>query len=850
VLVALLLALVVAAGCVGYLAASGKSLALLRAVTTRAGRLFAGQRTEQLALDVRVIPSDGRLAGHATLTMRSLEDGRRRFYFLLNDALALRAVTVIDPDGTARPIRAYHWALLTVVDLDEPVAKDATVRLAFDYDGQPATRRISAASSILTPQQVLLNVDAFWYPADVQGFFSADVTVTVPNGMTVVHNAPQATYAQRGSEHQIHWTSERPVAGVSLIAGTYDLTTSTSEGISYQLYLPHDVHLDAQRVLTLMSHAHHTLDDRFGPSGFRTVTMFVSRDLRRGFNDGSGLMGLSIRYFRVGDYGMATIAHEIAHNWWGGTVAEKWLSPGTGGEWIVEGFAEFSSLVAIEADYGAEALTRRLTTEFFDPAHQAVIADMSVLDNALAETTARDTTYRKGAYVAMMLRRTLGDEVYFRALQEFLERFRYQQATDHDLQQVLQEVSGRKLDQFFSDWVRSDHLADLSLDGGNQAEMTVNNLGTAAIPGDIDLWTFKKSGGEPARSTVHVGDHVVLDPDVDYAVLDPQLTWADVQRQNNRYPRRSDPVYVAAANTGTIAVTRGAPVPWVRTAVSSIDSSGHAQHLWDFSRGVAEPPAWTPDGTQLIVSYSEAESLLPAIVTLATDGPQRTVGHGNSPAAAADGAIYAAKMDRIVRFAADGRESAVVQRCGALLEQPLPAPDGARLVYTAARGNHVELRVVGRDGREDRPLLAWDRDRIIYRWAPDGSRLYAVVGGDWDWQVWDIPLANEGVRVLARDAADIRDLAVSPDGTQLAFTAAPALDYPVNRHQLYIVDLSTRAARSIDVPTFDLGALAWSSTDQLLVVGTLVTPDQPFMLPPVRTLKRVRTSDGSVEEVQ
>src|SRR5262249_21927822 len=153
-------------------------------------------------------------------------------------------------------------------------------------------------------------------------------------------------------------------------------------------------------------------------------------------------------------------------------------------------------------------------------------------------------------YVAMMLRRILGDDVYFRGLQQFLERFRYQQVTDHDLQQVLQEISGKNLDQYFSDWVRSNHLADLSLDGSNQTELAVNNLGHAGVPGDIDLWTYKKSGGEPARSTVHVGDHVPMDADTDYAVLDPLLTWADVQRENNRYPRRSDPVYVAGSPGG------------------------------------------------------------------------------------------------------------------------------------------------------------------------------------------------------------------------------------------------------------------------------------------------------------
>src|SRR5262245_4285821 len=83
-LAALLVVLIAGASGLAYLAASGKSLPVLRAVTARVGGLFAGQRTEQLTLAVRVQPADGRLTGTATLTVRSLEDGRQRFYFLLN----------------------------------------------------------------------------------------------------------------------------------------------------------------------------------------------------------------------------------------------------------------------------------------------------------------------------------------------------------------------------------------------------------------------------------------------------------------------------------------------------------------------------------------------------------------------------------------------------------------------------------------------------------------------------------------------------------------------------------------------------------------------------------------------
>src|SRR5262249_21155042 len=138
VVAVLLLLLIVTASGAAYLAVSGKNLPLLRAVTARVDPLFAGQRTEQLTLTVRVDPSATRLTGTATLTVRSLEEGRRRFYFLLNDGLRLRAVRLGGPRVSTRTVPAYHLSLLTVVDIEHPLAKDSTVQLVFDYEGNPA----------------------------------------------------------------------------------------------------------------------------------------------------------------------------------------------------------------------------------------------------------------------------------------------------------------------------------------------------------------------------------------------------------------------------------------------------------------------------------------------------------------------------------------------------------------------------------------------------------------------------------------------------------------------------------------------------------------------------------------
>src|SRR5438046_2354586 len=95
--------------------------------------------------------------------------------------------------------------VLLLVVVGAGVGGDLTV----DYDGKPAAGLLSSGSTLVNPQQILLPVDSFWYPSDVQGFFSTDVTLTLPNTLTVVHNGVDATRVQRGTEQQVHWKNDR-----------------------------------------------------------------------------------------------------------------------------------------------------------------------------------------------------------------------------------------------------------------------------------------------------------------------------------------------------------------------------------------------------------------------------------------------------------------------------------------------------------------------------------------------------------------------------------------------------------------------------------------------------------------
>jgi aminopeptidase N len=66
-----------------------------------------------------------------------------------------------------------------------------------------------------------------------------------------------------------------------------------------------------------------------------------------------------------------------------------------------------------------------------------------------------EAIYAGGALMLADLRERLGDETFFRLLQEWTARYQYGNATADDFIALAEEVSGEDLDAFFADWLET-----------------------------------------------------------------------------------------------------------------------------------------------------------------------------------------------------------------------------------------------------------------------------------------------------------------------------------------------------------------------------------------------------------
>lgn len=161
-------------------------------------------------------------------------------------------------------------------------------------------------------------------------------------------------------------------------------------------------------------------------------------------------------------YPLFFLAHELGHQWWGQAVGwknyhEQWLSEGLA-QYFAALYAEHRDGPAVFADVLAQMQRWSLRHSDRGPVY---------LGNRLGQVddeprVFRALVYNKGAMVLHMLRRTLGDDVFFDGLRRFYDSSRFAKAGTDDLIRAFEAESGRSLTDFFERWIHEAALPEIT----------------------------------------------------------------------------------------------------------------------------------------------------------------------------------------------------------------------------------------------------------------------------------------------------------------------------------------------------------------------------------------------------
>jgi tricorn protease interacting factor F2/3 len=152
---------------------------------------------------------------------------------------------------------------------------------------------------------------------------------------------------------------------------------------------------------------------------------------------------------------LATLAHEIAHQWFGNLVTPSWWDD----FWLNESFATFVGQRIIERRYPEENpwsyfVNRNLIWALSEDSHTATHPVKVPIRSAgeLNEIT-DDVTYGKGASVLRMVEAYVGEEPFRRGVSRYLERYRFANARAQDLWRSIAELSEKPVERVMSEWI-------------------------------------------------------------------------------------------------------------------------------------------------------------------------------------------------------------------------------------------------------------------------------------------------------------------------------------------------------------------------------------------------------------
>ena len=350
------------------------------------------------------------------------------------------------PDETREA--PYRLTITYGVRFDDPVP----VRpLNADNPGYGVTGTIS-------PTGTLLLDGAGWYPRTDADRTTFQLRVEAPAGTIAVTAGRSLGHLTDRNRTVSTWQIDSPVRGLSLSAGPYLVKERTVGELTAATYLlPENAEL-ADQYLAAIERYLLFYTDLFGPYPFEKFAV-VENFFPTGFGFPSyTLMGS--RVLRLPFIIGTSLGHEIAHCWWGNGV----YVDGTGGNWS-------EGLTTYIADY---LYRERESAESAREYRRQILRNYATLVNtendfpvgqfqSRINPQTKTIGYDKCAMIFHMLRRRLGEEVFWGSLRDIYREYLFKPVAWHQIRESFERRTAADLKDFFAQWIDRDGAPRLAL---------------------------------------------------------------------------------------------------------------------------------------------------------------------------------------------------------------------------------------------------------------------------------------------------------------------------------------------------------------------------------------------------
>jgi aminopeptidase N len=298
------------------------------------------------------------------------------------------------------------------------------------------------------------NATSTWIPLNDHPSDKATWTfhVTVPAGLEVIANGRLVKMSQSAGKSTWTWDEPNPMSNYLATAdiGEWEFKTGTTpRGISETVGLDPTLRQSNPAAMDFFynttAEATDLWNDTFGTYPFDSTGAIADNATYNGQSIGFSLE-TQTRPLYSAVRSTSTIAHELAHQWFGDSVAVRaWKHI-----WLNEGFASFAQYLWDEhlgVRTGHEDFLLDYSRPASDPFWTIIVADPQ------RDTMFARAVYRRGAMTLQALREKIGDVPFFKILRTWAADHKHGTATTEEFIALSEQISGRDLSDFFRIWL-------------------------------------------------------------------------------------------------------------------------------------------------------------------------------------------------------------------------------------------------------------------------------------------------------------------------------------------------------------------------------------------------------------
>lgn len=408
-----------------------------------------GYDVQHYDLDLSIDPDGWTLDGVATLDVVAR-------HALSRFQLELHGLHVEDVTVDGEPAAHTREGDELVITPASAIPRDARFAVRIAYGGVP--RAVPSAAVPFLPGVGWMTSDDSLYvmsePNGASSFFPCNdhptdkatyaFALTVPEPLVAVANGvPVSVTPTDDGRRTFRFESGDLMASylATLAVGPFELSEETGpDGMPLRAWVHPAVSAEQRANLAHIPAMLELFTGQFGPYPFETFGTIASN-----LPFGAALETQGVPTYGTGALTQSTLAHELAHQWFGNSVSMRRFAD----IWLTEGFAGYASWLWTEHTEGRASLDVRARRSYERLRRDNIGPP---IDPGVARMFGAEV-YGRGAFAVHALRLAVGDETFFEILRTYTTRFRDQSVDVSDFVSVVAELGGADAADVMNAWL-------------------------------------------------------------------------------------------------------------------------------------------------------------------------------------------------------------------------------------------------------------------------------------------------------------------------------------------------------------------------------------------------------------